>query len=317
MNFQLQMPDMLAEARMHKQKPLWLECLQALGVFLLMEVSVFVASLPITVAGFLFSDFFRNYSLLHGDQALINLLTTINTVLSLLLQIFPILVVLLFCKRVQKRKAWTLGFKRRTASREYGIGMLAGFLMMTLVAGIAWAAGALQIHPAGNAFKLKNLCLLLLYFVGFLIQAMSEEVFCRGYFIISLGRKRGNMWLAVMISSLLFACLHLLNPGITLTAFLNLTLFGIFAGVYFLKRGDLWGIGALHGLWNFTQGNIWGVRVSGLQTGPSLFLAEARDGMELLNGGAFGLEGGLVTTAVLILGTLILLKLPQKDIAEA
>lgn len=316
MNFQLKQPDMLAEARKYKQKPLWLECLQAIGVFLLMEVSIFVASLPLTLVGFFFSDFFREYSALHGDQALMNLLNNVNTVLSLFLQIFPILVILLFCKRVQKRKAWTLGFKKRNALREYGIGMLTGLLIMTLVAGIGWAAGALQIRAAENALQIKNLGLLVLYFMGFLLQGMCEEVYCRGYFIISLGRKHGNLWLAVGISSLLFACLHLLNPGITLIAFLNLVLFGIFAGVYFLKRGDIWGIGALHSLWNFTQGNIWGVRVSGLQPGPSLFTAEATEGLELLNGGAFGLEGGLITTAVLILGTCILLKLPQKDVSE-
>ena len=39
--------------------------------------------------------------------------------------------------------------------------------------------------------------------------------------------------------------------------------------------------------------------------------------MTLLNGGSFGLEGGLLVTIILIAGTLILLRLPQKDAAPA
>ena len=123
--------------------------------------------------------------------------------------------------------------------------------------------------------------------------------------------------MGLLVSSLAFSAMHLMNPGITLLPLVNLTLFGIFAGVYFIKRGDLWGIGALHSLWNFTQGNVWGVLVSGNPAGPSLFTAEATNGRFLLNGGKFGLEGGLIVSGILIAGILLALRLPQKDIAAA
>ena len=63
-------------------------------------------------------------------------------------------------------------------------------------------------------------------------------------------------------------------------AFINLTLFGVFASLYFIKRGSIWGIGAFHSIWNLVQGNFWGLSVSGGATECSVFrttMVEGRD----------------------------------------
>ena len=88
----------------------------------------------------------------------------------------------------------------------------------------------------------------------------------------------------------------------------NLTLFGVFASLYFIKRGSIWGIGAFHSIWNLVQGNFWGLRVSGGATECSVFRTTMVEGRDIINGGAFGPEGGLAVTVVLLAGICVLLR---------
>ena len=57
-------------------------------------------------------------------------------------------------------------------------------------------------------------------------------------------------------------------------------------------------IGVGHGLWNYSQGFIFGAEVSGNAVKSSLFTSQAVAGKDLISGGSFGFEGGLVTTFV-------------------
>ena len=116
------------------------------------------------------------------------------------------------------------------------------------------------------------------------------------------------MWAAVFSNAFLFAALHLLNTGIGVLAFVNLVLFGVFASLYFIKRGNIWGIGALHSIWNLVQGNFWGLRVSGMTTECSVFRSTMMEGKSVINGGAFGPEGGLAVTVILLAGVCLLLR---------
>ena len=81
-----------------------------------------------------------------------------------------------------------------------------------------------------------------------------------------------------------------------------------------LKTDNIWGVAALHGAWNFAQGNLVGVSVSGQNAGASLLHFQARSGLpDWLSGGAFGLEGNIVTCLVLLVGIIILrLQLKKK-----
>jgi membrane protease YdiL (CAAX protease family) len=157
--------------------------------------------------------------------------------------------------------------------------------------------------------------MLLLLLVGFLFQGMSEEVLCRSYFLVSLARKKGNIWMAVVVNAVAFGLLHISNPGLTVLSMVNLILFGIFASIYFVKRGSIWGIAAIHSIWNFAQGNIYGVLVSGMNFGTTIFTSTINEDMTIINGGTFGLEGGILTTIVLVAGCILLLMTKQKDIA--
>ena len=224
-------------------------------------------------------------------------------ILTLFANIGMILAVWLFCRLLQKRRIRTLGFCGGKVLREYACGVGAGFLVFSVAVLICVVTGALQIEGLSDAFSPG---IFLLFTVGYMVQGMAEEVLCRGYFLVSVAR-RYPLVVGIAANSLFFAALHLFNNGISVLAFVNLTLFGVFASLYFIRRGSIWGIGAFHSIWNLVQGNFYGIRVSGIQTECSVLQSGMLAGKELWNGGEFGLEGGLAVTIVLLAGIAILL----------
>ena len=213
---------------------------------------------------------------------------------------------LLYCRLVERRSFASMGFRKQGWLSRYLKGYAIGTAMLLLCALILWLTGDLDF-----AFAEKiPVIYLAAFFVGFLIQGMSEEVLVRGYFMVSLGN-RCHMAIAVVISSVAFAMLHLLNPGITLLALVNLTLFGVFMAVYILRTDDLLGACAIHSAWNFAQGNLVGIQVSGLAPLPTVAVMEPVGENPLLHGGSFGLEGGLIVTLVLLIAIVLTIALPQ------
>ena len=175
-----------------------------------------------------------------------------------------------------------MGFTRKKAVSDYLTGLFIGLLMFSVAVLIAFLCGTLTY----NGFVLGDgIYLLLAFLAGFIIQGMSEEVFLRGYFMISVAN-RSPILLAVLTNSVLFALLHIYNNGIDVLSLINLVLFGIFASIYTLKMNSIWGICAVHTAWNFVQGNVFGIRVSGSHIKHLYFLFRQKAGT-IINGGAF------------------------------
>ena len=206
---------------------------------------------------------------------------------------------ILFCRLIEKRTPASMGLRRGNILGEYLVGSVIGIAMISLCVGLCAALGGLTLQVSSFPIHIW-----LLYVVGFLIQGMSEELLCRGYLMVSISRKN-KLWLAIVWNAVLFALLHIANPGIGPLPLINIAFFGIFESVYVLKRGNIWGAGAIHSLWNFFQGNVYGISVSGTGTGASPLSASLTGGMEWLNGGTFGLEGGIAVTAVLAVAVLL------------
>lgn len=219
---------------------------------------------------------------------------------------------IIYCVKIEKRSMVSMGLMKSRFSWKYLRGFLVGTLMICATLGLAVALGGARFTGPIPDFSLG---MVLLFFLGFLIQGMSEEVLVRGYFMMSCAN-RVKPALAVAISSVAFAALHLANSGISLLAFVNLTLFGAFAGVYVLRTDDLWGACAIHSAWNFIQGNVLGISVSGGAAMESVFGTAFVEGRELISGGAFGIEGGVCTTIVLTAALLLTVYLPQKPRPE-
>lgn len=296
MNWKLKKSDMVQEAAQTGGKNVILEILMFVGVFIGVSIIQYI---PTLVAGFMLYVTYDQLMMVHLFGTVIMTLMT-----------------MLFCKVIQKRKMRTLGFKKPGMWKEYGIGLVVGFVMMAVIVLVGVVTGSMTLTFNPEAATGAGIGMLVLLFFGFVLQGMSEEVLCRGYFLVSLARKKGYMWMAVIVNAVAFAALHLGNAGIAPLAFVNLILFGIFASVYFVKRGNIWGIAAIHSIWNFAQGNIFGVLVSGNDFGTTIFKSEINESMTLINGGDFGLEGGILVTIVMIVGTLMMLITKQKDVAE-
>ena len=71
--------------------------------------------------------------------------------------------------------------------------------------------------------------------------------------------------------------------------------------LYLLKTDTVWGVAGIHGAWNFAQGNLFGILVSGQPSGTSLMIFMPQGHQGWLSGGSFGIEGSIMTSMVLLL----------------
>lgn len=309
-SLQLEKPQQVIRAQEAQKGMNWfLEILVFLAVFIVSSIGQVLCMLPGEVILLAMNADYRAAVAANDLEAATLAATQIgNSDLYMIFSLFATLgmtlITMLFCKLIQKRKMNTLGFTKEGAGREYLIGLGVGFVMFSSAVLICVLTGAIKIDGFSETFGVG---MFLLFLLGYMLQGMSEEVLCRGYVMVSIGR-RYSMWVAVISNAVIFAALHLLNSGISVLAFINLVLFGVFASLYFLKRGNIWGIAALHSVWNLVQGNFWGLRVSGIVTECSVLRSTMVDGKEIFNGGAFGPEGGLGVSVVLLIGICVLLK---------
>ena len=230
---------------------------------------------------------------------------------SLFATLATVAVVLLYCLLAEGRSLLSLGFTRRGAAVEYAVGILGGLVLFGLPVLLCVVTGTLTLTLAEPA---PSLLPLLLCLGGFIIQGASEELLCRSYLMVSLSRGL-PLWACAVINALLFSLLHLGNPGISVIPLVNIFLFGIFASLLTLRRGSVWMVCAIHSIWNFSQGNLFGIPVSGMAGLPSPLRAHVAEGnwQSLVNGGVFGLEGGLAVTVVLAVACIVVLLLPTKQ----
>lgn len=239
-------------------------------------------------------DYFSE--LAGGDR--INLIMLFSTVITIFL-------VIIYCRFIEGRSLYSMGFGKKNAVYEYASGLLTGAVMFSSAVLLCWLTGTLEFNGVivGN-----SLGLVIIFFIAFLFQGMSEEVLLRGYLMISVAAKKPII-AAILLNSVIFALMHLANNGITLLPVINLVLYGIFASVYTLKSDNLWGTCAIHSVWNFAQGNIYGIAVSGIQINASVLSFTPTESNTIINGGSFGLEGGLAVTIVLLAATALTLLL--------
>lgn len=280
-------------------KPLFafLEIVFFLILFLVIEMASFI---PLMIlAGFVSGVTGQSFKEIQSADWI--------TAADLILRIIHTFIYLIFCRLVQKRKADTLGFTKHKLVSQYIGGLIAGFALFSSGVLITVVTGSASISMNNETISIP---LYLALILGWIIQGMAEEVMCRGYFLVSLARKL-PMPVAIAVSSIAFGCIHLGNANLTVLAFINLVLFGVFASVVYLRTKNIWFVSALHSVWNYVQGNLYGIPVSGGFNGPHILTTTFDMSKSLINGGAFGLEGGLAVTIILVIGTLITIYCPS------
>ncbi|ABY36453.1 MAG TPA: CPBP family intramembrane metalloprotease [Chloroflexus aurantiacus] len=213
----------------------------------------------------------------------------------------------LWIRFYERRSFTTLGFERGSILFLYGRGLLIGLAAFTATVGLMALLGYIAIEDSDPAqVGLAALGgVVLVFFPGWLIQGAAEEIVTRGWMLPTLSA-RYRVWVGLLISSLFFAFMHALNPNMSVLAMINLALYGLFGALYALREESLWGICAFHSIWNWAQGNLFGLQVSGQMVSGGMIFNLVETGPDWFTGGAFGPEGGLVTTIVLLLSIAII-----------
>ena len=145
----------------------------------------------------------------------------------------------------------------------------------------------------------------MLALVGFAVQASTEEVLTRGY-LLQLAHRKWGVAVAIPFQGVVFTALHGVNSDVSVIALVNIFLIAVVFAFWALTEGGLWGVCAFHAVWNWCQGNVYGIHVSGMDiTATVLNVHGAPGSAALLTGGGFGIEGSLLTTAVLLVAAVL------------
>lgn len=193
------------------------------------------------------------------------------------------------CRLIERRRITELS--RHTMAAATGKGLATGFLLMTAAVAIMYIGGGYRITSATPSFGLFWI------FLYCLLTAVAEECVFRGTIYRITERSLGTT-AAMAISALIFGGAHILNPNASLWTSAAIAIeAGILFGAVFAHCGNLWVPIGIHWAWNFTEGRIWGLPVSGDLKATSLFHAET-SGPELLTGGAFGPEASLTVVVL-------------------
>jgi membrane protease YdiL (CAAX protease family) len=239
---------------------------------------------------------------------LLNLMTNISFAgflpISALVTSLGITFSILIARRYLDRRSFTsLGLQANwQAVYDLSFGFVLTGLMIGLIYLVEWVFGWLEVES--YAWQVENLGTLtgsiLTMLLLFGLVSWQEELVSRGYWLQNLSEGL-NRSLGVLLSSAVFALVHVLNPNVSWIAFLGLFLSGLFLAYGYLRTKQLWLPIGLHLGWNFFEGTVFGFPVSGQYSYQ--LIRQSTSGPELITGGAFGPEGGLILLPILLLGT--------------
>ncbi|WP_411682362.1 CPBP family intramembrane glutamic endopeptidase [Clostridium thailandense] len=227
---------------------------------------------------------------------------------------FQISIFFIWVRFIEKRKILTLGFRHNKRAYNFFIGFFIGITTITMITIALFLAGAIHIEIRKNINMSINTYLgIVVIVVSWLIQSVSEEIGIRGWLIPLLGAKY-NVAIAILTTSVVFGILHLFTPAATVLSFVNLILSGVFFALYAISEDCLWGVWGCHFGWNLALGNVYAFSVSGFSSTDCTIFKINVVGANLLTGGSFGPEGGLLATLALIMGIIIFIFRLQRNI---
>ena len=183
----------------------------------------------------------------------------------------------------------------RGAVRQTAAGLLIGLALFSVIVGVAALLGIYRMTGPGDASFLFGAVV-----AEGLFPAVAEELLYRGILFRWIEEFAGS-WAALFISSALFGVSHLGNPDASWIGAAGIALEGgLLLGAAYMLTKQLWVPMGIHAAWNLTQGELFGIPVSGY---PAHGLIAARlQGPALLTGNGFGLEASPIAISI---GTLV------------
>lgn len=260
----------------NKKRPLWIWIL------------LFIAAMFLSILGYALTISSYEVADLWGHTCL----TFVGVVLALALYA-------LFVRLIEKH--WPTDLSLRRLIPHTLLGLLVGFIFMILVVGTIVASGYATVTWNGFSGEQQFDVLMM-----FLAVAVGEEMICRGV-IFRWIDERWNTWVALLGSALIFGWGHISNDNATWWSSLAIAIeAGLLLAAAYKWSGSLWVPIGIHWSWNYTQGNIFGLAVSGTNAGTTM-LTTTVNGPDIITGGAFGPEASIIAVIIGTLYTIIFL----------
>lgn len=263
-------------------KPMWLRILQ----------------FPLTRLVVLGTIIFFTMGTNNGFMERLKPTPALSIVVTLGMILFGMAVYLAWGRFIERREVTELAVAG--SGREWAVGALIGAGLYAASAVVLMILGMYHIEGV-NPWT---------YLIPAIAMALSsgafEELLFRGVLFKSVEDLAGS-WVALVISSLVFGFIHLLNPGGTIEGAIYISIeAGLLLAAAYLVTRRLWLAMGFHMAWNYTQSAIFSGVVSGGVTDPGL-IQDRIEGPDLLTGGAFGLESSIIALVLCTSMGLILL----------
>ena len=209
-------------------------------------------------------------------------------------------------KFIDRKPLMSIGLSVKDKANEMLIGL--GFAL-AFIGGlflVLWLIGAINI-TGYVGFKPGVFIVSIMLFMA----AFDEELIFRGYILNNMMDSTSNRWIALAGSSLLFALLHSGNPSVWSTWVPMTELFaaGFILGISYTFTKNLWFPTFFHFGWNFFQG-LFGFEISGFNVDSWKIISHENTGNvpDIVSGGAFGIEGSVITLSCTIICTYLIFK---------
>jgi CAAX protease family protein len=170
-------------------------------------------------------------------------------------------------------------------------GLVLGLILFSAVMGILWMVRTYS--PAWHGATKQ----ILPGFASAVVAGILEEILFRGL-LFRLSAKILGTWGALLFTAAFFGAAHAFNPGATVSSSLAIALeAGVLLGAAYAATSRLWLPIGLHIGWNFTEGALFGMSVSGGKMSGGM-LQGSLQGPRVLTGGQFGPEASIVAVLV-------------------
>ncbi|MGH9748123.1 MAG: lysostaphin resistance A-like protein [Candidatus Acidiferrales bacterium] len=200
---------------------------------------------------------------------------------------------------IERRPFGAYGMPMKEAlGKRFWQGVPLGFVMLSLLLAMMAALHGFSLDgvAVGGAAAWKYGAI---YFFGFILVGIAEELSFRGYFQFTLGSGIG-FWPAAILLSIAFGAIHLNNPGEKILGGIMAGSFGLVAAFALYRTGNLWVPIGMHASWDWGETYFYGTPDSGLLA-KGHFLNSSPHGPNWLSGGSVGPEGSYLVFAILII----------------
>lgn len=215
----------------------------------------------------------------------------------------PLLAYMILVKWLENRHVGELAARRLLP--DGAVGLVAGLAIFSTVIGVMYLVGS--YHVVGSNPHADWLSALLIVGLG---AGIGEEVISRGVLFRIVEEGLGT-WVALIASAIFFGAAHIANPAATAWSSAAIAIeAGLLLGMLYHVTRSLAICMGLHAAWNFAQGTLYGVPVSGMKADG--WLVSTRTGPDWLSGGPFGAEASVIALIICSLCTIGLVMIASR-----